>query len=70
MACLQLREVEERASDLDAKRQRSESQVSTLIYNLDKAEAAVKQKEVRDLLLPASLFLPSLVLGKTEAARS
>lgn len=38
--------MDDRAADQEAKRQRAESQLSTLVYNLDKAEAVVKQKEV------------------------
>jgi hypothetical protein len=48
-----VREVEERAADQEAKRQRAEGQLSTLVYNLDKAEAVVKQKEVDADVFPA-----------------
>ena len=40
----QLRKAEQKTIDEQTLRQRGEAQLSTLVYNLDKAEAALKQK--------------------------
>jgi chromosome segregation ATPase len=40
----QLRKAEQKAIDEQTLRQQGEAQLSTLVYNLDKAEAALKQK--------------------------
>lgn len=40
----QLRKAEQKAIDEQTSRQQGEAQLSTLVYNLDKAEAALKQK--------------------------
>ena len=40
----QLRKAEQKAIDEQTSRQQGEAQLSTLGYNLDKAEAALKQK--------------------------
>ena len=41
----QLRKAEQQAIDEQTLRQKGEAQLSTLVYNLDKAEAALKQKD-------------------------
>ena len=41
----QLRKAEQKAADEETLRQKSETQLSTLVYNLDKAETSLKQKD-------------------------
>ena len=58
----QLRNAEQKAADEETLRQKSETQLSTLVYNLDKAETSLKQKdgELADLRVQLASLTQSI----------